>query len=60
MLLYPSLHTVKPNFIRFKAEEQVCAIDRLNILENGALKEDCGAEILGWFKYKTACNLRAT
>lgn len=50
LLLYPSLETEKPDFIPFNGEKQECAIGRLNILESGVLKEDCGTEVLGWFK----------
>lgn len=50
LLLYPSISTKVPNFISFEGEEnQQCAIGRLNILDDGALKEDCGTEIFGWF-----------
>lgn len=49
MLLYPSLETEKPDFIPFNGEKQECAIGRLNILECGVLKENCGTELVGWF-----------
>lgn len=51
LLLYPSNSTKEPNFIPFEGDEnQQCAIGRLNILEDGTLKENCGTEILGWFQ----------
>lgn len=49
LLLYPSLITEKPNFISFKNEKQECGIGKLNILEDGNLKDDCGQEIINWF-----------
>ena len=50
LLLYPSISTEEPNFIRFEDDEnQKCAIGKLNILEDGLLKEDCGTEIIKWF-----------
>ncbi|WP_437397211.1 McrC family protein [Flagellimonas lutimaris] len=48
LLLYPSLITEKPNFISFKNEKQECGIGKLNILEDGNLKDDCGQEIINW------------
>ena len=42
LLLYPSISTKEPNFIPFEGDEnQQCAVGRLNILEDGALKQDC-------------------
>lgn len=50
LLLYPSLRTSEPNFIPFEDDKnQECAIGKLNIIEDGVLKEDCGEEILDWF-----------
>ena len=50
LLLYPAVSTKKPNFIPFEDDQnQECAIGRLSILENGALNDDFGREILEWF-----------
>lgn len=50
LLLYPSNLTEEPDFIPFEGDEnQQCAIGKLNILEDGVLKDDCGSEIIDWF-----------
>ncbi|SDM66232.1 McrC family protein [Kriegella aquimaris] len=50
LLLYPSLWTRKPEFIPFEGDEdQQCAIGKLNVLDDGILKDNCGVEILEWF-----------
>ena len=50
MLLYPSETSVPPDFKHFRQREHQCAVGRLNLIENGRLKQDIGKEILDWYE----------